>query len=96
MSMFDDAIAKIDAANRAEIWSRLIPADAPTDGIDFNKLASLNVSGGSIWNIAVNAAFIAADAGEPIRMRHILTAARTEYLKLEKHLSDAETRDWIR
>ncbi|HEU0003605.1 MAG TPA: ATP-binding protein [Ktedonobacteraceae bacterium] len=83
-----------DAAQRAEIWRRIFPEAAPTEGLDAEKLAQLNIAGGNIRNIALKAAFIAADAGEPIRMRHLLRAARHEYANLEKTLTGVETRGW--
>jgi hypothetical protein len=58
------------------------------------KLGQLQVAGGNIRNIALQAAFIAADRSEPIRMCHILRAARHEYAKLEKPLTQIETRGW--
>jgi hypothetical protein len=45
------------------------------------------MSGGSIRNVAVNAAFLAADDGRRVRMRHVLEAARGEYAKLERPLT---------
>ncbi len=84
-----------DAAARAEIWRRIFPPDTPTAGLDVQKLARLNVAGGNIRNIALNAAFLAAEAGEPVRMAHLLQAARAEYVKLEKSLTDAEVEGWI-
>jgi len=57
-------------------------------------LARLNVAGGSIRNIALGAAFLAADVREPVRMTHLLRAARSEYAKLERALTDAETGGW--
>lgn len=81
-------------AQRAEIWERIFPKDAPTEGLDIKQLARLNVTGGNIRNIALNAAFLAADAAEPIRMAHLLRAARSEYAKLEKPLTDAEIKGW--
>lgn len=83
-----------NAAQRAQIWRRIIPADAPTEGIDIERLARLNVPGGSIRNIALTAAFLAADAAEPIRMAHLLRAVRSEYAKLERPLTDAEVGGW--
>lgn len=83
-----------DAAQRAEIWRRIFPAKTPTKDLDINRLAQLNVAGGNIRNIAMNAAFLAADAGEPVRMTHLLRAARSEYAKLEKPLAEAESRGW--
>jgi SpoVK/Ycf46/Vps4 family AAA+-type ATPase len=83
-----------DASQRAEIWRRTFPGGTPTDGLDVTKLAGLNVAGGHIRNIALNAAFRAADERMPVRMRHLLQAARSEYAKLERPLTDAETREW--
>jgi hypothetical protein len=41
------------------------------------KLSRLNVAGGNIRNIALNAAFLAAAANEPVGMTHLLQAANT-------------------
>ena len=82
-------------AQRLEIWRRMFPVKMPTEGIDFSKLARLNVAGGNIRNIALNAAFLAADAGEPVKMIHLLRAAHSEYAKLEKPLADVEVRGWL-
>jgi SpoVK/Ycf46/Vps4 family AAA+-type ATPase len=79
-----------DAAQRVEIWSRVFPPGTPTDGLDASKLARLNITGGNIRNIALNAAFLAAEAGEPVRMPHIWSAARREYAKIEKPLTETE------
>jgi len=84
-----------DAAQRAQIWRQMFPPAMPTSGLEFDKLARLGIPGGHIRNIALNAAFLAADAGEPVEMRHCLLAARTEYAKLEKALTDAEVGGWL-
>ncbi|MEW5861527.1 MAG: ATP-binding protein [Cyanobacteriota bacterium] len=84
-----------DATQRAEIWQRIFPRETPTEGLDSVKLARLNVAGGNIRNIALNAAFIAADANEPVGMQHILQAAKSEYVKLERPLTDAEVKGWV-
>ncbi|HEU4793594.1 MAG TPA: ATP-binding protein, partial [Nitrolancea sp.] len=84
-----------NAAQRAEIWRRIFPPNTPTDGLDVDKLARLTVAGGNIRNIALNAAFLAADAGEAVRMAHLLRASRSEYAKLEKPLTDPEIRGWV-
>ncbi|HRW50519.1 MAG TPA: ATP-binding protein [Caldilinea sp.] len=81
-------------AERAAIWARIFPPATPTDELDLRALARLNVTGGNIRNIALNAAFLAADAGEPVGMAHLLRAATVEYAKLERPLTAAETRDW--
>lgn len=84
-----------DVEQRAAIWRRMFPGAAPTEGLDMEKLAQLNVAGGNIRSISLNAAFIAAAAGEPIRMCHVLRAARYEYSKLERSLTSAEMRGWV-
>ncbi len=84
-----------DAATRSRIWQRVFPASTPVENLAHDKLARLNLSGGHIRNLALNAAFLAADANEPVRMRHLLSAARSEYAKLEKTLTPAETAGWV-
>jgi hypothetical protein len=83
-----------DVASRERIWRGVFPAEAPTEGLDFARMARLSVTGGVIRNIALLAAFLAADEKAAIAMRHVLAAARTEYAKLEKLLGAAETRGW--
>jgi ATP-dependent 26S proteasome regulatory subunit len=83
-----------DAARRREIWRRIFPTDAPTEALDVARLAQLDVAGGTIRNVALNAAFLAADAGEPVGMRHLAQAARSEVAKLERPVTDDEIGDW--
>jgi len=83
-----------DQAQRAEIWRRIFPAKTPTDSLDIDGLARLSISGGNIRNIALNAAFAAAGAGEPVQMPHLLGAVRLEYEKLEKPLTHTELGNW--
>lgn len=83
-----------NAEQRTVIWQRMFPKGTPAEGLDAAKLAQLNVAGGNIRNIAMNAAFYAADAGESMRMGHILRAARSEYNTLEKTLTNTEIRGW--
>ena len=79
-----------DAAQRAVIWRQVFPHATPTEGLAIEKLARLNIAGGNIRTIALNAAFLAIDAGEPVCMRHLLRTARVECGKLEKPLMEAE------
>jgi SpoVK/Ycf46/Vps4 family AAA+-type ATPase len=83
-----------DQTQRAKIWRKIFPAKTPTDSLEIDRLARLSISGGNIRSIALNAAFAAADAGEPVRMPHLLGAARLEYEKLEKPLTHTELGDW--
>jgi SpoVK/Ycf46/Vps4 family AAA+-type ATPase len=84
-----------DAAQREAIWSRIFPSKTPTEGVQPRRLAQLNIAGGNIRNIAMNAAFLAAAKGEPVRMSDLLEAARLEAQKIERPLTDAEIRGWL-
>jgi SpoVK/Ycf46/Vps4 family AAA+-type ATPase len=84
-----------DATHRAKIWQRIFPLKTPTQELDFEKLAQLNTAGGNIRIIALNAAFMAADAGEAVQMKHILKATQTEYEKLGKSLTSVEVAGWV-
>lgn len=72
-----------DTQSRIKIWQKAFPPQTPTRNLNYTELGRLNISGGIIRNIAIGAALIAADADEPVMMKHILQAARSEYLKLE-------------
>jgi hypothetical protein len=66
----------------------------PLGELDYPRLSQLNVAGGIIRNIAMNAAFLAADDDAPVGMAHLLDAARGEAAKRERMFSDAELRGW--
>jgi hypothetical protein len=78
------------ARQRLEIWRKVFPPDAALQGVDFAWLARLEIPGGSIRNIALAAAFLAAAEGGAIAMRHVIRAARREFVKMERLVPDAE------
>jgi len=77
---------------RKQIWEKALPAQTPRRGLDFERLARLNISGGNIHSIALNAAFIAAQNGQTVTMPVLLAAVRAEMRKLEKPVSEADFR----
>jgi SpoVK/Ycf46/Vps4 family AAA+-type ATPase len=86
-----------DAAERAEIWRRVFPGETPTEGLDTAALARVGMTGGSISNVAISAAFLAADEADgqqSVRMRHIAAAAMRERAKLERPLPAGEVSSW--
>jgi SpoVK/Ycf46/Vps4 family AAA+-type ATPase len=83
-----------DAGDRRRIWRRVVPAEAETEALDFDALARLEIPGGNIRNVALNAAFLAAGDGAPIGMRHVMRAARREYAKIDRPASAAEFGAW--
>jgi SpoVK/Ycf46/Vps4 family AAA+-type ATPase len=89
-----------NASERKRMWQRLLPRDCQGEGktqlpvgpLRYDRLAQLQLSGGSIQNIALNAAFRAAERGEHARieMGDILAAARDEHIKLERPINEAD------
>lgn len=79
-----------DSAHRGRIWRKAFPAGAPVEALDYDALSRLEISGGNIKNIAVNAAFLASSRGERIGMMNLFHAARREYAKIEKLPMQAE------
>ena len=67
-----------------------MPLDA---NLNFERLARLNLTGGNIHSIAINAAFLAASRGSAVvTLPMILEAARSELRKLDKQFSEADFR----
>ena len=86
-----------DQANRRLIWERVFPVQGEgqtpiVEWLDYDFLARLPLTGGSIHNTALNAAFLAAQAGTPVTMPWILAAALGELRKLERPTSQASFR----
>jgi SpoVK/Ycf46/Vps4 family AAA+-type ATPase len=81
-----------DEEYRRRIWEVVFPSEAPLDrNIDFGILArEVKLPGGNIKNIAINAAFYAAEDGRLIRMTHLTQAVRQEYRKLGRIWNEAE------
>jgi predicted nucleic acid-binding protein len=80
---------------REAIWKCALPPEAPRQEIEEARLAQLNVTGGSIRNIALNAAFLAAAEGRSVSMEDVLRASELEASKQERPISQAETRGWV-
>ena len=79
-------------AERKAIWQRAFPPDMPKAVLDYDRLARMNVTGGHIHNIVLNAAFLAARAGSAVTMALVLDAARAEFLKIERPINEADFR----
>lgn len=79
---------------REAIWRKVFPAQAAVGKLDYSKLSRINLSGGNISNIAMNAAFLAAGENAEVDMSHLLKATQSEYQKLERTLSRTEIKDW--
>lgn len=72
---------KPGSEERKLIWQKAFPPQTPLEGLDYNRLADFNFTGGDISSIAINASFLAAQDGTPVTMPLVLKAARLEFNK---------------
>ena len=79
-----------NVADRELMWRKVFPSKTPVGSLDYGRIAKFNLTGGSISNAAVNAAFLAASKGNVITMAHTLAAIRQEMQKLERPLRDCD------
>ena len=77
-----------DTEDRRRLWQMAFPDTAPTEAIDTHRLSRVVLSGGSIRNIALAAAFLAAEESGPINTDRILRAASRELAKMERSSSE--------
>ena len=79
-----------DEANRRRIWAGIWPSQMPlSEDVDLDFLAGqFKLSGGNIKNIALAAAFLAAETGDAVTMAHILQGTKREYQKMGKVWDD--------
>ena len=78
------------ADERRCIWERVFPPQAEVDSIEYGFLSRLELTGGNIRSIAVNAAFLAAAEHTALGMPQLARAAAREYAKLSKPISPTE------
>jgi ATP-dependent 26S proteasome regulatory subunit len=81
-----------ETASRLRIWTTIWPPETPlASNIDFEFLArQFALSGGNIKNVALGAAFFAAERGDAVSMRDLMRATVREYQKLGKTLDASE------
>ncbi len=84
-----------NCSERKAIWQRVFPRQMPLEALDYDLLAQLNVAGGSIRNIALGASFLAADRDGAVTMTELFQAARLEYDKVGRSMTDAERAGWL-
>jgi hypothetical protein len=72
-----------DEAARQRLWRTCFgPHVQLADDVDLAMCATFELAGGDIRNVTVGAAMVAAEAGQPIGMHHIMRAVQAEYRKL--------------
>jgi hypothetical protein len=76
-----------DALQREQLWQATFPKELPVDHIDYKYLSeAFELSGGSIKNIVLTAAFLAAREAAPVSMKQLLEGVIQEYKKTGKVL----------
>ena len=83
---------------RQRIWDSIWPQDTPiSPRVDLEFMARrFEISGGNIRNIALTAAFLAADEGGVIEMSHLVRAMRREFQKMGKMVAVDEFGEYAR
>lgn len=81
-----------DEMNRRRIWDGVWPKEVPLhQELDLDLLARrFEMSGGNIRNVALAAAFFAADGSGEVEMQHVMQATRREFQKLGKVMNPAD------
>jgi hypothetical protein len=84
-----------DEAHRLRIWETLFPPEVPRDAnLDLGLLARrFKLAGGSIRNILVGAAYLAAADGGNVSMHHLLHSTRRELQKMGRLVRDKDLTD---
>jgi AAA+ superfamily predicted ATPase len=77
---------------RRAIWEGIWPDATPrSERLDLDFVArQFEITGGNIRNIALAAAFMAADNGGIVDMKHLVHATRREYQKMGKIVTEGE------
>jgi hypothetical protein len=86
-----------DRALRERLWRGMFPARAPlADDIDFPFLAQqFELAGGDIRNVALDAAFLAAQDGHRIAMRQVVQALARQMIRQGKSPSPSAFRGYF-
>ncbi|WKX16185.1 ATP-binding protein [Streptomyces sp. NL15-2K] len=81
-----------DSGQRLALWDRCLGDRLPrADDLDLAFCADrFELAGGSIRACAVTAAYLAAESGEPLTMRQVVTAVAQEYRKLGRLVLESE------
>ena len=77
---------------RRALWVRCLTAPLPlADDLDLDFLAeSFELAGGNIRSASTTAAYLAAAAGTPVTMAHLIAAVEQEYRKLGRLVLERE------
>jgi ATP-dependent 26S proteasome regulatory subunit len=76
---------------RLAIWQKVWPAATPRENLDLEFMARrFEIAGGNIRNIALSAAFLGAEDGGLVKMKHLIRATWQEHQKIGKVIMEGE------
>lgn len=75
---------------RRRMWERAFPRETPLGDLDLDHLAKWNLTGGSIFNIALNSAYAAASINTPVTMEILMAAGKSEFRKLQRPINASD------
>ncbi|HCH62444.1 MAG TPA: hypothetical protein DFR83_06545, partial [Deltaproteobacteria bacterium] len=87
---------------RKQLWTTIFPEEVPRAGLDYDRLAQLQLTGAGVRAVAIRAAFLASsrsaseDAPHPVTMAVIADAVRTWMTQQRRPLSPRELEGWGR
>lgn len=85
------------ADQRLAIWQHVWPENTPRQDLDLDFMARrFEISGGNIRNIALAAAFLAAEDGGCVKMKHLIRATGQEFQKMGKVVIEGEFGEYER
>jgi SpoVK/Ycf46/Vps4 family AAA+-type ATPase len=83
--------------DRLRIWENVFPDTLPLSSqLNLDFIAKhFELSGGSIRNVALAAAFLAADDGKIVKKRHLVHAIKREYQKIGRTITVKEFESYL-
>lgn len=80
-----------NAEDRLRIWQGVWPEKTPRGELDLDFLSRrFEITGGNIRNIALSAAFLGAEDGGRVQMKHVIRGVWQEYQKMGKVIMEGE------
>ncbi len=84
-----------DTETRKAIWKRIYSETTPLHNLNYDELATLELTGAEIKTMALRAAYLAAAQKDPVKMKYIYHTLKEELLKVDLVLTPGEFRHWL-
>ena len=75
---------------RAKLWALAFPLGVRTSNIDWDRVATLDLTGGEIQTVALQSFLTATADGTPVGMAHLREAVAAEFAKQDRPLAQLE------